>query len=185
MNGLYAFLTIIQGLRDLLLLDVKAFARFDATPAGAGWSFLASALVAPFHFLSITLATGDSDGLNGGQAVVLVIDYVVRWTAWPVLLWSLCPRIACRRERYFHYLTVSNWFAATETLLFLSTTLVPVIENSDAVLFTLVFSMLLLYEWFITRCTLLVSRGTASLLVASNLFLGMVIARTTQIMVGG
>ena len=114
-----------------------------------------------------------------------MIDYVVRWTAWPVLLWSLCPRIACRRERYFHYLTVSNWFAATETLLLLSTTLVPVVENSDAVLFTLVLSMLLLYEWFIIRCTLLVSRGTASLLVASNLFLGMVIARTTQIMVGG
>ena len=68
MNGLYAFLTIIQGLRDLLLLDVKAFARFDATPAGAGWSFLAAALVAPFHFLSIvhTLATGDGDSLHGG-----------------------------------------------------------------------------------------------------------------------
>ncbi|HEY2889210.1 MAG TPA: hypothetical protein VGJ31_01215 [Dongiaceae bacterium] len=147
----------------LALFDAGGMRYFDRSLEGFWRSFRVALLVAPGAILLawLDLADGHAHGgwfrIGAGE----VITYVLSWTAFPLAAYYLTQFIG-RSERYLGYITADNWASVIETALFLVAGAIAhtgIIPKGYAQLVPLAANIAaLIYEWFIARTALNLSR---------------------------
>ncbi|MEI6557559.1 MAG: hypothetical protein WCO00_04070 [Rhodospirillaceae bacterium] len=171
----------LYGAYRLARLDLKGLDYIDRSVGGAIRSFFAAAIVAPAYILLVLMRLGEGAGnvSFGGFLLVEGIAYVISWTAYALIMDDL-TRILDRSSRYPAFLSVYNWSAVLQMLVYL-----PAVVLSESGIFvpafgeTIVFvatMIVLAYQWFVTRITLEVSGIIAAGLVILDLVLSVFIS---------
>ncbi len=153
-------------------------ARFDAsglqdlghTATDAWRSFYAAVIVAPMFMFWVGLhGTRAPEGASLAFVVPFeILVYIGGWFLYPVIMWHVTGLLD-RRERFAHFVTVYNWVAAIQNLLFFTLILVlGAAGASDGA--TSFFSFLMLMYvfaigWFAAKGALAIAGGTAVTLV--------------------
>ena len=178
----------------LFLRDRKAVALIDNSADTALRSFLCALVILPLVFvlLALQLATETRAPGNFGVLVdragpgrtlsVLAVFYVIRWTAWPVIMYWLAGFLNAGHH-YFRYLAAYNWSQIVVMALQL---LYAVIHASGiasgqvmAVVSLLILTVMWTYHWFILRNVLDVNGGFAAILVAAHFLVSALIEKVS------
>jgi len=174
----------------LFLWDRRAVALIDDDPGGALKSFWCALVILPLVFvvLALQLATETRSPGNIGVLVekagpgrmlsVLAVFYVIRWTAWPVLMHWLAGFLGTGRY-YFRYVAAYNWSQVIGVML---TMVYAVVDYSGiapkqllVVVNMAILTVMWAYHWFILRNVLDVNGGFAAVLVAAHFALAVMI----------
>ena len=118
--------------------------------------------------------------------LVTVIVYIIKWLAFPVVLYHLAPAID-RQHRYIDFMVAWNWSQVIWIAALLPVDLLSfsgaLPEALSGILWLVVLSLLLAYGWYIAVVALQVSGLVATGLVALDFFLGFLIDSTTRGMI--
>ena len=166
----------LYGAWRLLHLDRGGMRYFDVTVEGFWKSFFAAVLVAPGHFVLVTIHLAELEVAAGPLQIFVVeaITYVILWTAFPVIMHPLAQGIG-RAPEYIGYIVALNWFSVIQTLIYLPIVTLTAADVLPPPVHHLVWLALLGYDWFVARTALDVSGLGATALVVLNLFLGLFI----------
>ena len=180
----------------LFVRDRTAVALIDDSPGGALKSFWCALLILPLIFVNWALQAATPDNVPGSFGVlvdeagwgrtltVLAIFYVIRWTAWPVIMYWLAGLLDSGRH-YRRYLFAYNW---SQAIVMLPTLLYTIINfsgmASDQVMVLIKLAVLIVmwaYHWFILREVLELNGGFAAVLVAAHFILSLILGRAGTI----
>jgi len=158
--------------------DANGLTFFDFSLNGFWRSFLAAIIVFPaFAFLRWhDLLDAPENFPAGRYMTVEVIAYVIKWLAFPVLMYQVIPMLG-RTERYIGFITVYNWSSVLQMAVYLVALLLGVLFpmlGSGGFVMVAVLAMLV-YGVYIARLTLSVPIATASAIVMADFLLSMVI----------
>jgi hypothetical protein len=169
-----AFQDIRTALLGSLLLargDARGLANFDASLGGFWRSYRAAAISYPWY-LALTLWRIDSPSWR--VAIVETIGYVVSWTAFPLVMLSICRRLD-RDDHFFGFMTAYNWCQVPQIVLFSAIAAVEAVgvvgEGPAAAIGLIAAAAVLVYEWFVARVALDVSVPAAILVVVVDVTL--------------
>lgn len=171
LRALYGTWRIAQG-------DAKGLTFFEFSVAALWRSFFAGVIVFPaFAFLRWhDLANAPDDFPVGRYMTVEVIAYVIKWFAFPVLMYHIVPMIG-RAERYVAFITVYNWSSVLQMGIYLFALLLgalfPMLGAGGFVMVAVIAT--LVYGIYIARLTLSVPIATASAIVMADFLLSLVI----------
>ncbi len=180
----------VFGAYRLACRDPGGMAFFDRTPSGALKSFYAAGLLLPFYvFLIVTRWWDELDTLSAAH--VFTVEFfrlVIAWTAFPVLMISICKWID-REERFFVYLVAANWATVVAMAVRFPVVLAhrvgllpePIVD----LLFFAVMSLILVYFWYVKKTALDINGGLAAGLTAADFFLGALIRDVSSAMIRG
>ncbi|MBV17029.1 MULTISPECIES: hypothetical protein [Thalassospira] len=158
--------------------DANGLTFFDFSLNGFWRSFLAAIIVFPaFAFLRWhDLLDAPEDFPVGRYMTVEVVAYVIKWLAFPVLMYQVMP-ILGRTERYIGFITVYNWSSVLQMAVYLVALLLgvlfPMLGPGGFVMVAVI--AMLVYGVYIARLTLSVPIPTASAIVMADFLLSMVI----------
>tara|TARA_R110000796_G_scaffold16484_2_gene51269 strand:+ start:54266 stop:54841 length:576 start_codon:yes stop_codon:yes gene_type:complete len=158
--------------------DANGLTFFDFSLNGFWRSFLAAIIVFPaFAFLRWhDLLEAPEDFPVGRYMTVEVVAYVIKWLAFPVLMYQVMP-ILGRSERYIGFITVYNWSSVLQMAVYLVALLLgvlfPMLGPGGFVMVAVI--AMLVYGVYIARLTLSVPIPTASAIVMADFLLSMVI----------
>ena len=174
------FQAAMAGVRGVLRLDVRALSYFENSAHGFWQSFWAAAILAPLVAIGVVRSMMETPPESPVRFMaVQVITYALDWLVYPFAMVWIADHIG-RRDRYFGYIAAQNWFQMAETLV--STLLVllgmagVLPDSAGMFLFLVLQGVFLGYDWFITRHALAIDKGTAALLVAIDLLIGLIIS---------
>ena len=171
----------LYGAYRLARRDPMALAYFDLTRAGAVRSFAAALIVAPFQlaveYLDKTPQVLDVSPLRFWA--VHIIFYVIAWTAFPVVMAEVTEAIG-RRQRYFAYVAVYNWAAVLQNAAIILVSVLSMLGGGGqpgpgGALSIIVFGLVLLYLWHITRTVLSVEAPIAVAIVVLDVVISFII----------
>ncbi|RMD61221.1 MAG: hypothetical protein D6826_10470 [Alphaproteobacteria bacterium] len=161
-------------------LDPAGMTYFERTVDGFWKSFFAAVLIAPAYILVIALDAIRNPPEADMARVVLVhtLAYVLNWVVFPVLAHGICTAID-RASAFIDLIVALNWTKVIQTAAYIP---IVLITTSDllpgalaALINAVVYSLLLAYQWFVTRTALGVGAAAAVGLVALDLFIGLMI----------
>jgi hypothetical protein len=174
-------LLALTGALRLARGDANGLAYFDASEQGFWQSFRAGALCYPLYLIllafPVEIATeiGTPEQIDPvRQLVVETIHYVISWVAFPLLMLPLVDRLQ-RGSRFFGFMVAYNWCQLPQMVVFTivalagATSLLP----GEGVLIAdiVVGIAALVYEWYIARVALAVSRSQAVLVIVVDIAL--------------
>jgi hypothetical protein len=170
--------SVLQEIRTALLGtlllargDARGLANFDASLGGFWRSYRAAAISYPLY-LALTLWRAESPSWR--VMLVETIGYVVSWTAFPLVMLSLCRRLD-RDDHFFGFMTAYNWCQVPQIVLFSAIAAVEAVgivgEGPAAALGLIAAAAVLVYEWFVARVALDVSVPAAILVVVIDVAL--------------
>jgi hypothetical protein len=170
--------------------DVQGAAYFDRSPDGALRSFWAAAILLPAYAVMVLMYLADHPPALGWTGLIFVygLEYVLRWTAFPVAMIWLTRLLDCE-ARYFGWLAMYNWSQVLATLAILP--LSAVISGGllpEPVLYLLgpaVYIALFAYLWFIARAGLGIGPLSAIGVVLTDLTLSELIGSIANHISGG
>jgi hypothetical protein len=170
----------------LFVWDRKAVALIDDSPGGALRSFWCALLILPLIFINWALQAATPSKVPGNFGVlldkaglervliVLAIFYVIRWTAWPLIMYWLAPLLGSG-QHYFRYLSAFNWSRAIATapaLIYAVINFSGIVSGQAlAVVSLALLTVMWVYHWFILRTTLEMNGVLAAVLVAAEFIL--------------
>jgi hypothetical protein len=158
--------------------DTKGLGFFEFSIDGFWRSFLAAVIVFPaFAFLRWSdLFAAPDDFPVGRYMTVEVIAYVIKWVAFPLIMFHIIPMLG-RAERYITFMVVYNWASVLQMALYLAALLLGVLFPSlGPGGFVLVAVMATLaYGVYITKLTLEIGVPSACAIVMADFLLSMVI----------
>lgn len=170
--------------------DRNAVALIDDSREDALRSFWCAVVILPLVFANWALQAATPDNAPGSFGVLVergglgrtltvqAIFYVIRWTAWPVLMHWLAAYLGSGRY-FLRYLVAYNWSAAIVAVLTLAYAVVNysgVLAGEAMVLVSLgILSVMWAYHWFILRSTLEVNGALAAVLVAAHFLVSVII----------
>jgi len=162
--------------------DARGLGCFDASLGGFWRSFRAALICYPFYvLLTFDLVTDAQWEAAGGARIMAIrtIGYVISWTAFPLIIVSLCRRVD-RDDHFLGFMTVYNWCQVPQIVLFATIAVVQASGLLGAVVGEAVGSAaavaVLVYEWYIARVALDVSVAVAVLVVLVDLLLATVLS---------
>ena len=156
--------------------DANGLTFFDFSLNGFWRSFLAAIIVFPaFAFLRWhDLLDAPEDFPVGRYMTVEVVAYVIKWLAFPVLMYQVMP-ILGRTERYIGFITVYNWSSVLQMAVYLVALLLgvlfPMLGPGGFVMVAVI--AMLVYGVYIARLTLSVPIPTASAIVMADFLLSL------------
>ena len=167
--------TALLGTLILARGDARGLANFDASLGGFWRSYRAAAISYPLYMGLALWHLGD---VSWRIAIVETIGYVVSWTAFPLVMLSLCRRFD-RDDHFFGFMTAYNWCQVPQIVLFSAIATVEaagiVGEGSGAAIGLVAAAAVFVYEWFIARVALDVSVPAAILVVAVDVVLAAIV----------
>jgi len=152
----------VMGAWQLARFDAGGAQYFDESRAAAVRSFFAAALVLPTYVV-LNLLLPVEEPVEHDELIVFVIyllDYVLTWTAFPVIAYYLCQSID-RESAFFRFLSATNWANLISihlellVVILLVGGIVP--ETLVPLVAIVVYAYLFAYQWFVTRHCLNVS----------------------------
>lgn len=157
--------------------DPTGLAYFDATEEGFWHSFRAAALCYPLYLilLAFPIEIGDPVEIDTGRVIAVeTIHYVISWVAFPLLMLPLVDRLQ-RGHRYFGFMVAYNWCQVPQTALFALVALgggIGLMSAQGMLVADLIVGLAaLVYEWYVARVALAVSRPKAALVIAVDIAL--------------
>lgn len=158
--------------------DANGLQYFEFSMDGFWRSFLAAIIVFPaFAFLRWhDLFDAPADFPVARYMVVEVIAYVIKWVAFPLVMFHIIPMLG-RAERYVAFITVYNWASVLQMAVYLVALLLGILFPSlGAGGFVMIAVLaMLVYGVYIAKLTLSVPIPTASAIVMADFLLSMVI----------
>ncbi|MGH7061288.1 MAG: hypothetical protein ACREFH_12935 [Stellaceae bacterium] len=153
---------------------------FDRSLDGFWRSFRAAVVVYPLYLLLLTKRPEWQTAGDWRIVAIETIGYVISWVAFPLVMLSV-TRWLGRSHRFFDFMVPYNWCQVPQSVLFVLIGLesesgmfgapaARAIELAGAI-------AVLVYEWFIARVALDVTRSAAVLVVLVDLALGALINR--------
>ncbi len=177
----------LYGATRLAKGDPHGIDFFDDTVEGFWRSFWAAVLVAPPYLLLLAFDLSGATIHSGPLRVFLVesIAYVIGWTAFPVVMFYLCEAIG-RQDRYFRYISATNWATVLQVTLYLFVTAViatGILPSGLALGASLAAHLALaVYGWFIARVGLILSAAGAAGVVALDIALSLAVNAVVRAM---
>lgn len=166
--------------------DARGLGCFDASLGGFWRSFRAAAICyPPYLMLMFSRVSATQWTAAGGArvAAVATIEYVISWTAFPLIILKLCDWLR-REDRFFAYMVAENWCQVPQIVVFSAIVLARGAGLVDAAvgdaLGLAAAAAALVYEWFIARAALAVSVTAAMLVVAADLLLATVLTQVGE-----
>lgn len=155
--------------------DARGLANFDASLGGFWRSYRAAAICYPL-FVGLTLWRAGQPSWR--VTIVETIGYVVSWTAFPLVMLSLCRRLD-RDDRFLGFMTAYNWCQVPQIVLFSAIAAVEAAgllgEGPAAATGLVAAAAVFAYEWFVARTALKVTVPVAILVVAVDVALAAII----------
>jgi hypothetical protein len=163
--------TALLGTLTLARGDARGLTNFDASLGGFWRSYRAAAICYPLY---LTLTLGRAQDPSWRVSIVETIGYVVSWTAFPLVMLSLCRRLD-RDDHFFGFMTAYNWCQVPQIVLFSAIAAVEAVgvlgAGPAAAIGLVAAAAVLVYEWFVARVALDVSVPAAILVVAVDVAL--------------
>jgi len=178
-------LTALAGAARLARFQAGGLSAFDTDARAFVESFFAAALAAPGYVVLVLFHLQRTEPEASTLAVVLVqgLAYVISWTAFPALAHELA-RLLDRGERWMGFVVALNWSKVIQMAVY-----VPLIvlansglvgEQSAAALSLAALTVILIYQWFVTRAALAVHGAQAAGLTGFDLIIGITITAATE-----
>lgn len=171
-----AWLALTGALR-LARGDANGLAYFDASERGFWQSFRAGVLCYPLYLvlLAFPIEIGTPEEIDPvRQLVVETIHYVISWVAFPLLMLPLVDRLQ-RGNRFFGFMVAYNWCQLPQMVVFTTVALTGatgLLSGEGVLIADLVVGIAaLVYEWYIARVALAVSRPQAVVVIVVDIAL--------------
>lgn len=165
--------------------DARGLAYFDASEQGFWRSFRAAGLCYPLYLilLAFPIELGTPPELDAFRVLLVeTIHYVISWVAFPLLMLPLVDRLQ-RGDRFFLFMTVYNWCQAPQTALFALVALAGaagVLSDQGILVVDLIVGLAaLVYEWYVARVALAVSRPRAAIVIIVDVVLAAVLSHVS------
>ena len=171
----------LYGAWRLAHVDRGGMGYFDTSAEGFWKSFFAAALVAPAYLILVLLDPATTSSQAGLLRIVLVhtLSYSLSWTAYPVIVHPLCAALG-RESAYSGFIVAFNWIKVIQMAAYLPVVVIVagkvLPEGVGELLNTLVYLLLLVYQWLATRVALDIKPLPSTGLVALDFFLGVIIS---------
>jgi hypothetical protein len=179
-SALQEIRTALLGTLILARGDARGLANFDASLGGFWRSYRAACICYPLY-LALTLIRAEDPSWR--VTIVETIGYVVSWTAFPLVMLSLCRRLD-RDDHSFGFMTAYNWCQVPQIVLFSAIAAVEAIgvlgEGPAAAIGLVAAGAVLVYEWFVARVALDVSVPAAILVVAVDVALAAILQQIDE-----
>ena len=178
----------IYGAWRLARRDPKGLEFFNRTLEGFWRSFFAAVVVAPGYLVivGLTFVQRPPDAGLGRVVLVMSITYVIKWVAFPVVMYHLAPTFD-RQHRYLDFIVAWNWSQVIVILALLPIGLMNfgevMPEALIGLLWLFVMILLLAYGWYIATVALQINGWLATGLLALYLFLEILIETSTNGMI--
>jgi hypothetical protein len=171
----------VFGAWRLARLDHTAMVHFDRSVEGFWKSFFAAAIVAPAYLILVVtdLVGRESEATLLRLFIVHLAAFSLGWTVYPVVAAPICQAID-RGNAYIGFIIAFNWIKVIQMAVYLpviaidATGVLP--TGLNALLHVLVYSLVLAYQWFVTRVALTITPMAAAGFVALDLVIAIVIA---------
>lgn len=178
-------LLALTGALRLARGDAGGLAHFDASEQGFWHSFRAAVLCYPFYLILLALPVELGTQAEVDPLTVLAVEtihYVISWVAFPLLMLPLVDWLQ-RGNRYFGFMVAYNWCQVPQMVVFALVALVGatgVLSANWVLIADLVVGLgALVYEWYVSRVTLAVSRPKALLVIAVDVALATVLTHVS------
>lgn len=171
----------VFGAWRLARLDRSAMVHFDRTVVGFWKSFFAAAIIAPAYLILVAtdLAGRDSQAGLLRLFVVHLSAFSLGWAVYPVLVAHICQAID-RGNAYIGFIVAFNWIKVIQMAVYLPVIAIDAAgilpSGLNALLHVSVYSLVLAYQWFVTRLALNVTSMAAAGFVALDLVIAIMIA---------
>jgi len=170
----------VYGAWRLARLDRGGLVYFDRSAEGFWKSFFAAALIFPAYLALVAIDLSERDVSAGALRLVIAhaSAYTLGWTVYPIVTRAICQAIG-RDNAYIGFIVAFNWSQVIQMIVYLPVIflgamgLIP--EGASALLHVLVYSVILAYQWFVTRTALDITPIAAAGFVALDLVLSIVI----------
>lgn len=177
--------TALTGVVDLARGDIIGLVYFDGSVRSLWRSFWAAVIVAPAWILLLALEEQPMTAGPLSMIAVHTIDYVLLWTAFPLMLHEILSRRG-QTDRFCLYVSIRNWAAVIETpaMLFAAAFAAAVPFDGAQLLPLFVMAAVFAYEWFLARVGLGVSLGAAAAVAGLDFLLSLIIQLIADFMLG-
>lgn len=178
--------SIINAFR-LALGKGDAVNDFDLSPTGFWTSFYATLIVAPFslimamtHFDVINSGIGEfgtrTEPVSAGRFIIVqMINYVISWTVYPVLMAIFVRPLNCT-EHYIRGIVSYNWVAVLQNAFYTPVAIFSVTVGPISALPFLAMLAVLAYGWFVAWKGFGITRMQAATLVGLDLSVAIIIS---------
>ena len=175
----------LTGALQLARGDARGLLCFDPTEEGFWRSFRAGALCYPLYLilLAFPIELGAPLEIDPWRMTIIeTIHYVISWVAFPLLMLPLVDRLG-RSDRYFGFMVAYNWCQVPQTALFATVALAGAVGllSAEGMLIADLFAGLgaLVYEWYVSRVALAISRPRAALVILADVVLATVLSHVS------
>lgn len=169
----------VFGAWRLARFDPGGMNYFDLSIRGFWRSFGAAVVVLPVYIYFVAVNFHGTDASTAWFVIVKALAYGAAWATFPILMVGLV-RILNLTGNYVPFIIASNWASVLQVLLFIPVNTFAAfggLESSGgALLYLLTMTIVLFYQWFVTRTALQTTRAIAGGLVAVDLVLGLFVA---------
>ncbi|HWD58017.1 MAG TPA: hypothetical protein VG308_07045 [Stellaceae bacterium] len=179
-----AWLALTGALR-LARGDSGGMQCFDASEEGFWHSFRAGGLCFPFYLilLAFPIELGPSPEIDTWRMLAVeTIHYVISWVAFPLLMLPLADWLQ-RGDRYFGFMVAYNWCQVPQIVLFTAVALLGAAGalSAEGMLIAdlIVGIAALVYEWFVSRVALAVTRPRAALVILADVGLATLLSHVS------
>lgn len=179
--------TSLYGATRLARADPRGIDFFDDTVEAFWKSFWAAAIAAPAFALLIVLDLSETPVTSGALRILLIecVAYVAGWAAFPLAM-HYVAEIIDREEQYIRYIVANNWGSVLQVSLYLFVSAflaLDVLPHGFAIAVSLAaYGAIFLYQWFVARVGLELSRGGAAGIVALDFGIGLILNATVRLM---
>lgn len=177
----------IYGAFRLAHLDAGGMRYFNVSPQGFWRSFLAAVIVAPFYAALLALAHRSFETPPDAVRFTLAeaIAYVTSWAAYPLVMASVAKQLD-RWDRYIGYIVAYNWSSVLQNALFIPINALLITgvlaPQAGFLLWLMVFSLIMVYVWFIARTGLALAPMAAAGIVCIDVVLNLMISSVAESM---
>jgi hypothetical protein len=179
-----AWLALTGALR-LARGDPGGLAYFDASETGFWRSFRAAALCYPFYLilLAFPIEIGTPPEVDTFRVIAAeTIHYVISWVAFPLLMLPIVDWMQ-RGHRFFGFMVAYNWCQVPQTVVFALVALAGgsgLLSAEGMLIADLIAGLAaLVYEWYVSRVALAVSRPRAGLVILVDVVLATVLSHVS------
>lgn len=167
----------LYGAGRLAALDRAAAGCFPNTPEAFWRSFWAAAVAAPVYALLLVVGAPDGPPAAGLARTVAVeaVAYATGWVLFPLVMVAYVDKIG-RSELYWRFISAWNWAIVLQVVLFLGVTSLAAgrVLPAGAGLVSMTATLaVFVYQAFVARVMLDISRGRAAVVVIIDVGLGM------------
>lgn len=170
----------LYGAWRLAKYDAQGLQYFENTATACLRSFYAAVIVLP-PYVIVELLRLSERPISAGPLGVLAIEsiaYVIGWTAFPLVMLYLAPKI--NREQWrWRYISAYNWAVVLQVALILLVTVsiaAGLLPRGMAAMVSFVATIAIFaYQWFIVRVALEISPSAATGIVILDLFISVLL----------